>query len=177
LQFVVRSSLSIAECTARLSSGLKGPIPKLGAKIREWNVYGTADDDEVEATIVGLKVGADGKKRRSLRPVLTAGLSPEKGETVVRGEIVSRYGEGQGNSRSSKIGYVIVLGVSAWATLELPTRWPILVGALLYLVLLAYLWLADRRLTPFRLEGESELLGWLEKTIDGRRDAAPNAGV
>ena len=177
MEFVVRSPLSIADCTARLSSGFAGPIPKLGAKLTDWEVYGTADGEEVEATIAGVKVGPDGKTRRSLRPILIADLTREKGETVVRGEIASRYGRGQGNSRNGKIGYLIVLGVSAWATLELPTRWPILVGALLYLAVLAYFWLSDRRLTPFRLEGEAELLGWLETTIDGKRDPALNDGV
>ncbi|HEX7491931.1 MAG TPA: hypothetical protein VF337_09550 [Candidatus Limnocylindrales bacterium] len=170
MEFVVRSPLSAAECTDRLSQGFEGPIPKLGAKVTDWNVYGTVKSNHVEATIAGLKVAPDGKKRRSLRPVLTADLNLEKGETVVRGRIESRYGGGQANGRNKMLGPVIVLGVSTWATLDLPTRWPILVCALAYLAVFAYGWLADRRLTPWRLEGELELLAWLEMRIDGTRD-------
>jgi hypothetical protein len=174
LEFVVRSPLSIAECASRLAGGLEGPVPKHRSKVTEWNVYGTADGDKVEATILGVKVGSDGQARRSLRPELAADLTREKGKTVLRGDIVSRA-VGETGGRNGRIGAMIVVGVSGWAILELGTRWPILAFSLLYLAVIGYFWLSDRRLTPWRLEGEAELLSWLEKTIDGKQDPASNA--
>jgi hypothetical protein len=175
LKFVVRSPLSREECAARLASAVEGPIPKLGTRLTGWHVFGQAKAAGFEATIVGVKVGPDGKKHPSLRPLVRAQLSPSKGGTVVSGGIASRGSDGQ--MLVARLGAIAMAGLIAlWAVASLSTRWPILAFDAFALTSVLLAWFTRRRFTGLRAEGEAELLAWVEKTIQGQRDGSPLSG-
>lgn len=175
MQFAVRSPLAPSECTSRLARALEGPIPKPGSKLTGWHVFGKVKPGHIEATIVGVKVGPDGKKRPSLWPLLQADLSQDRNETLVKGEVASRYG-GRSNPVNTYIAPVVIAACALWTVASLSTRWPILVFDLALAGMLAFSWLSRMRMSRLRHECESELCSWLERTVEGKRDESPTAG-
>jgi hypothetical protein len=176
LHFVVRSQLTPTECSSRLSSRFEGPIPKLGTRLVGWHVFGQAKAGRIEATIVGVKVTPDGRKRGSLRPLIRAQFSPAQRGTVVSGEIASRGSGGQPVfARLAAVAVAILIG--AWTLVSLSTRWPILAFDVVGLSSVLLAWFIRMRFGPLRAEGETELLAWLEQTIDGKRDDSTAVGI
>ena len=175
MHFVVRSPLSPTECRDRLSKQIEGPIPSLGNRLVGWHFFGRATPSYVEATIVGVKVGPDGRKRISPRPLLKAQIAKSGAGVVVTGDVTHRYDSGK--SRLNRvIAPLLIAGIGAWALLSLANRWPILAFDGLALAMVGFEWFTRRRFNALRREGESELLAWLERTIQGTRDLPTIAG-
>jgi hypothetical protein len=151
---------------------MEGPIPSLNARLKGWHVFGRATASQVEATIVGVKVGADGQKRPSLRPLLRAQLSQGDKETVVTGEITSRY-ENSTSLISGIIAPAAIVVCAVWCFAGLSSRWPILAFDAVLLVMVSFAWFSRRRLGALGRECDRELLAWLERTIGGERDSSP----
>jgi hypothetical protein len=170
VQFTIRSPLSPSECRDRLAKSMEGPIPSVSTRLMGWHVFGRATANRVEATIVGVKVGPDGQKRPSLRPLLRAQLAPADKETVVTGDITSRYNSG--TSRISGIvAPVAILVCALWALASLSTRWPILFFDGLLLAMVSFAWFSRRRLKALGEECDRELFAWLERTVEGEQDS------
>jgi hypothetical protein len=154
---------------------MEGPIPGLSKRLVGWHVFGRATETELEATIVGVKVKPDGQKRPSLRPLLRAQLAPADKATVVTGEITSRY-----ENSTSLIGGIIapaaIVVCAVWCFAGLSSRWPILVFDAVLLVMVSFGWYSRRRLGALGRECDRELLAWLERTVEGKRDGSPTAG-
>ena len=172
MQFTVRSPHSPSECRDRLAKSMEGPIPALSTRLMGWHVFGRATASQVEATIVGVKVKPDGQKRPSLRPLLRAQLASADKETVVTGDITSRYNSGTSRI-SGMVAPVAILVCALWALASLSTRWPILVFDVLLLAMVSFAWFSRRRLKALGEECDRELLAWLEGTVEGKRDNSP----
>jgi hypothetical protein len=136
-----------------------------------WHVFGESESGHLEATLVGTKVEPDGRKVRSLRPVLKADLTKGENETILTGQILNRYGPKRGLANSS-LGPIVLAGVAAWAVISIPPPllWPFLVLDAAVSALVAYTWLARSGLIAIANANDSELLAWLERTVDGKRD-------
>jgi hypothetical protein len=175
LQFVVRSPLSPTECRDRLSKSIEGPIPSLGSRLVGWHVFGRASASYVEASIIGVKVGPDGRKKPSMRPLLKAQMAKSGTGTVLTGDVANRY-----DSNMSRLNRVVaplvIAGIAVWTVLSLATRWPILAFDGLALAMVAFEWVTRKRFNAIRRECDAELMAWLERTIQGTRDLPPVAG-
>lgn len=169
MQFVVRSPLTSSDCTSRLASALEGPVPSLKTAMTGWHVFGESESGHLEATLVGTKVEPDGRKLRSLRPVLKADLTKGTNETILTGQILNRYGARRGLANSA-LGPMVLAGVAVWALMSISTMWPLLILDAATSALVAYTWLARSGLIAIANANESELLSWLERTVDGKRD-------
>ena len=169
MQFVVHSPLPPSECRDRLTRAIEGPIPSFGSRLVGWHVFGRVTDGHVEATIVGVKVGADGRKRPSLRPLLRAELAKGENGTVVTGEVANRY-----DSRKTRINrFLAPLAIAAcalWAIASLSARWPILAFDGVALAMVGFEWFSRKRFSALRDECDSELLAWLERTVEGKQE-------
>jgi hypothetical protein len=170
MQFVVRSPLSVTECRDRLSKSIEGPIPSLGSRLVGWHIFGRASTSYVEASIVGVKVGPDGRKKPSMRPLLKAQIAKSGTGTVITGEVANRY-----DSNMSRVNRVVaplfIAGIAVWSLLSLATRWPILGFDFLALAMVAFEWFTRKRFNAIRRECDAELMAWLERTTKGTRDA------
>jgi hypothetical protein len=136
-----------------------------------WHMFGELETGHLEATLVGTKIEADGTKARSFRPVLKVDLTQAKNETILTGRILNRYGPRRGLANSS-LGPIVLAGVAAWAVISIPPPllWPFLVLDAAVAALLAYNWLGRGGLIAVADANESELIDWLARTVDGKRD-------
>jgi hypothetical protein len=91
MQFLIRSPLSPDECHRRLMLSVEGPIGSMKATVPEWHVLGQMTAGHLSATVVGLRVGPDGRRILASRRALGAELKHGDNGTVIAGEIMPRF--------------------------------------------------------------------------------------
>ncbi|MGA3031217.1 MAG: hypothetical protein ABSE58_10900 [Candidatus Limnocylindrales bacterium] len=156
----------------RLMQAVEGPIGSLKPTSQGWHVLGNGAADSFEATIVGIAMAPDGRRRLATRPNLSAQLARNENGTVISGQIRPRYPTEREKLLNRYVVPPMLVVLTVLGVMN-PSGRPIFIGAIALSVGMFLAARASRRaLGPSEEASEHALLAWLAQAVEGTPDTA-----